>query len=68
MKVSSSTHKCMTCDYWCGQREVVQFGGYVEADASEHGSCQSGDSSSRLLENKQAQWSCSNWDKWGALK
>ena len=68
MKVSSSTEKCVTCDFWCGCRELVQFGAYVEADASEQGSCNKPNSSSRLSENKQAQWSCSDWEKWGALK
>ena len=68
MKFSSNTQKCMTCDYWCGDRDVVQFGGYVEADSNEQGSCQAPGSSSRLLENKSAQWSCSKWQKWGPLK
>lgn len=68
MLCTSSMKKCGTCDYWCGNREIVNFGNQCEFDNNERGSCNEPDSSSRILENKTAQMSCPKWRKWGALK
>lgn len=68
MKWSSSAEKCGTCDYWGGDREIVNFGNYVEVDSNEKGACNCKGSSSRNLDNKSAIWSCDKWEKWGALK
>jgi len=68
MKYNSSAERCITCDYWAGDRELINFGNYVEGDPNTQGSCNEPDSSSRHLDNKPAQWHCPNWSKWGALK
>jgi hypothetical protein len=68
MKCYSSMKKCGTCDYWCGNREITDMGRQCEFENNDKGSCNEPGSSSRLLENKQAQWSCPKWKKWGALK
>jgi hypothetical protein len=68
MKWSSSIRKCATCDYWSGPRELVNYGAYVEVDPNDRGACNCPGSASRALDNKPAQWTCPQWDKWGALK
>jgi hypothetical protein len=68
MKWNASQKKCATCDYWAGPRELVNYGAYVEIDSNDMGSCNCPGSTSRHLDNKQAQWTCPKWDKWGALK
>ena len=68
MKCTSSMRTCGTCDYWVGNREVINYGNQCEFDNNDRGSCNEPDSSSRMNENKTAQMSCPNWRKWGALK
>lgn len=68
MKYNSKIEKCATCDYWGGDRDIVNFGNYVEVELSAKGACNCPGSSSRNINNKQAIWNCPQWNKWGALK
>jgi hypothetical protein len=68
MLCTGSMRKCGTCDYWSGNREIVNFGNQCEFENNDRGSCNEPNSSSRLNENKTAQMSCPKWRKWGQLK
>lgn len=68
MTITSSQHRCANCDYWKGNRETKNFGRQVDVDPNDKGSCNKPGSGSRLLENKQAQWTCNDWELWGACQ
>lgn len=68
MLVTSSMKKCGTCDYWSGDREIINLGNQCEFDNNAKGSCNEPNSGQRLCENKLGQFSCPKWRKWGALK
>ena len=68
MLCTSSMKKCGTCNYWSGNRKIINFGNQCEFDNNERGACNESDSGSRQFDNKTAQMSCSKWEKWNALK
>ena len=68
MLITSSIKKCATCDYWIGERELINWGRQVKFETNDMGSCNEPKSASRHLDNKQAQFSCPKWKKWGPLK
>jgi hypothetical protein len=68
MIVYSSTKKCGTCNFWCGARELKSMGRQAEFYPNDAGSCNKPGSTSRLLENKQAQFGCPDWEKWGPMQ
>jgi len=65
---SSSFRNCATCAYWTGLRETDNFGQRVCVDSSMSvGGCmcrESGWSNSK----RQANASCSHYEKWAPLK
>ena len=68
MKYNARAEKCATCTFWGGDRDVINFGNYIEVNPNDQGACNAEGSTSRHLDSKSAQWGCNQWEKWGALK
>ena len=60
--------QCATCAYWCGTRECDHWGQRVTVDSSGSlGKCAI-PSGCWKGSDRQAGFSCSNWQKWPVLK
>ncbi len=68
MKWNKSNQKCVTCEFWGGSRNVVQFGRYVEAEnMQEKGACLHPTSASKYIDNKNSTDTCPKWEAWRVL-
>ncbi|MBR1975440.1 MAG: hypothetical protein IKA20_06275 [Clostridia bacterium] len=64
----ASWKQCATCAYWMGARETNRFGEWVKVESySTRGKCMCRGSGWTNME-KQANASCSHFEKWPVLK